>query len=320
MNNSMRRTTLLICTATVSLTLAACGSETPSSAGGTPSSTATKSTTTSTAAAPTTTATTSPTAQAPAKGTKVDGAALATRVDAAMSKAKFVHVHMDDGTVENEAEMDLVMTAPGTYDVAMISDDDELRTIGGTVYLNDPVDGWIRVDRDSKSPFAQMIVATMKMATAQGPHDSAEVFRASQITSKGPEIVEGVPTTAYTATVPMTKMLDIQLKQAAAVGLGEDDPEFGRDIASAKKAAAGKSITYSFSVDGQDRMVRMVMDAGGMPALFGEGEDDAGDEPTMMIATYSKWGVPVKITAPPKSKSIDEALPDMPAETDMPTP
>ncbi len=137
-----------------------------------------------------------------------------------------------------------------------------------------PGDKFVEFDlRDSDAPGAEMLEQMLDQVNQLDPSKSAQMFKAiTSLKQQGTAEVDGVETTHYTVAVDTQKALQ-------AMGMGD-------------MAAPGqmpKTIRQEVWLDDRNLIRRMRM-----------------KQPNVaMDITYSQWGEPVDISAPPASQTTD---------------
>jgi hypothetical protein len=164
-----------------------------------------------------------------------------------------------------ESAMQMEMEVPGAGQAGSI----EMILLDGTLYMNmgSLTQGkYVTLDLDDPSAeqFFGGLQSQVNLAeTTRMLEDSITSFEEA-----GSETVDGVETTKYVVTVDTEKFFDQQ------GGLGELPPSV--DVPD--------SLTYTYWVDDEDLPVRVTTDMGGLGA---------------MDMSFSDWGEPVEIEAPP---------------------
>jgi len=147
---------------------------------------------------------------------------------------------------------------------------------------------WVKISRTGKDPLSK--ANSQAMTTLSRSLDvSSQLAKArdAKIESSSPAELDGVRMTRYIVTLSERDFLD----QLTSVTL---TPAQRRQIAAQFKGARGRSVLY---VDDGDllRRVESTMVGGKAPVSAG-------------VVTYSHWGEPVEISAPPASDTVDASV------------
>ncbi len=125
----------------------------------------------------------------------------------------------------------------------------------------------------SDAPGAAMLSQLLDQVNQLDPSKSAEMFKAiTRLQERGTEEIDGVQTTHYTVDVDTQKALEV-------MGLDGTVPQ----------GQMPKTLTEDVWLDSDNRMRRIRMNMQGFT----------------MDMTYSQWGEPVDISAPPASQTTD---------------
>jgi hypothetical protein len=273
----MRRTALLRLLAApvaAALLLAGCGSAEPSSSGSTKDSSSTAS-------------------DGDSGSSSTDASALSTgdfgsRVYAAFQKAGTLHFELDTAvagqrsTGSGEADLSGSTVASSvTQKLPGGAGQVQALLVDGFFFLTSPQFGpkWVKVDPRAKSGLGALV------GQFGANSDPSRILKAmdsaATVTAKGSEQVDGVDTTKYHVLLP---------RKALVAALGTD-----ARIAS----LLPENVEYDMWVDGDDLVRKQVS------AL-----KVAGQSSTTTI-TYSKFGDPVSITAPPAAQTTTK-VPGLP--------
>ena len=245
------------------------------------------------------TAATNPTASAVASsaddGAAVESAALtadnfAARLADAQKAKKSVQLAMTttaagqkvsvEGKVDlagSEVAMDETVTIPGMSDLTV-------RAVDGVVYVNLgslSKDKWIKVDpSDTSNPLASQFGGLLDGADPTQQIEGLKGAVASVEKSGALETIDGVQAQKYVVTVDTAKLGDALKNQLGTSG-----------------ASLPKTLTYTYWVDRDDLVRKVEADVSG----------------AKIDMTFSHWGEPVTITAPPKNDILSGGLEDLTA-------
>ena len=174
------------------------------------------------------------------------------------------------GELENVA-MDMTMDIAGQQlDLVLL---DKALYIQGAGISSDPRKPWIKVDvSDPNNPFSQLFEAS------NPSNFTAYLEGVTRFEDQGPETVDGVETRHYSVTVDTAKML-------------KANPAFkGQDVSS---LGLPDEVTSEVYVDSRNLPIKIAVAMG-----------SAGS----FEATFSKYGEPVDIEAPPAKKVTEFSL------------
>ncbi|KNX36354.1 hypothetical protein [Luteipulveratus halotolerans] len=300
MISTMRRTAALTSVVALSFTLTACGDDTTAGSRSTspPVASSSPSSSSTTTAAPVT-ATASTTSQA------AGGGSVAMRIRTAVDAERTVHVQMTSPGEQDTVTMDFADLADEDGDVAIqMGPTTRMRSVGGTVYLQDPdLAGrtWVRVSEDSDSMAGLMLLPMAALTMIADVDTQVDLWEKGTFTSRGPATVRGASTTHYVIKVPGDKVVE------AFDETGDLSPN---DRAEMRKSAKGRTVAYDVWLDDRDRPVRIRTDLAMMALAFGEAGEDADEPAPVAVVDYSRWGAPVHIAAPPAAqvKDADDVL------------
>lgn len=277
---SFRRTTMAAVAITATVALAGCGSNSSGAGAGTGSSgTAGGSTQQSTSAGLT------PLLTAADFGTKMadaQRAAKTTHFTVSVKSGAVGAVHLSGdasvGSSLSDLAMDIKLDVPGKGPA-------EVRLVHSQMYIKGgllPISGgkkWIGIDlSDPNNPLSSIV--DNLMGAADPAHVAKLYASVTKLTPVGSEVVDGVTTEHYRVTINTAAALK-------AGGLG--------------KAAAGgqafgklpKTMTTDVWLDANSRPVMTKSSIAGF----------------VTVARFSKWGVPVTVSAPPSSQVKTVHLP-----------
>lgn len=213
---------------------------------------------------------------------------FAERIAAAQKEKKSVQLAMTttlagqkvavEGKVDlggSTPAMDETMTIPGMSTM-------KVRAVDGIVYMNLGTlskDKWIKVDpKDTSNPLASQFSGMIDGADPTQQVEALKGAIASVKQSGSPETVDGVEAQKYVVTVDTAKLGGALKSQLGSTG-----------------ASLPKTITYTYWVDGDD-LVRKV---------------DADVSGAKVDMTFSHWGEPVTVTAPPAGDILPGGLDDL---------
>jgi hypothetical protein len=178
---------------------------------------------------------------------------------------------------------DLTVTLPGFGTVAV-------RIVDGVVYAKVPEamaslapKPWLKLDGDTMGAAAGQF-------GAQNPAGQLDMLAGlTDVTEVGPETIDGVKTTHYRGKVDLAKAV-----KAAT------DPASRKSLESASKAMATATMPADVWIDEKGRPRKMTFTMTGKPQAGSKGN------PTMAgTATFSDFGTPVTVTAPPAAEVAD---------------
>ena len=184
----------------------------------------------------------------------------------------------------------MTMTMPGIGDMEMIM-------IGTTSYLKlpsglagmtggDSGKPWVKIDLGGDSALAQSLGSTADLADETDPTQLiSKIAQAGMITNISHDTVDGQPTTHYSITVDVQKML-------ATMGAGSADEK------QAMSQLGLKSMPFDIWVNSDNLPVKITTDL----AMSGLGASAGGSGAATqvdMTVTYTNWGESVNIQAPP---------------------
>lgn len=176
----------------------------------------------------------------------------------------------------------MTMTIPSVGDMKIV-------LVSGTIYMSLPPNlsgalstsgkPWVKLDLNSLNPQFQSLSQSAGLAGQADPTQLLQqISAAGTITKVTHETVDGVPTTHYSITVDVAKMLR---------STNASDQE--------KQALAQLGITtmpFDIWVNSDNLPVRIVTNV-----PFSEGTTSG--QPLSISVNYSNWGEPVTVTAPP---------------------
>ena len=270
----MKRTILPVLALAGALALAGCGSTT------TPASPSSGSSGATSSATPAAAQSAAPTAKV---GDTVDLAQVTARASAAMKKARTGHAVMAMGSQGSlEMDMDLVSNS-SSVDIDSPQGAMTVRKIGTVLYLGGmpgmpPGKKWVKVDTASDDPMAKQLAPmldSLNNLSEPGAMMSADGVKATVIAAEG-------GTVTYKTTMTMAQLQEMSRKAMEKMSSGSPVP------------------TPSTSASG-DMVMTQTFDAAGLPTRVTVVTTQNGAKETMKV-TYSKWGEPVSIQAPPASQ------------------
>lgn len=256
-------------------------------------------------------------AAAPRAGAQVDGKDLAGKLQSASLAAKSVRVSLT-GFGESAAigSADLAFVSPQRTDLQVSATDapgKQLRMVDGTVYLSAPqgvANGgkpWVSASQDSQNPYAKAGVQLLQQALRQAPTAQAGIVARSKVTTVGSEKVNGVDATRYRLATPLGSVVD-QLAKGLPASVRED-PEAGRMLGMVRQMTQGVTVTQDLWVDGGNRPLRLELTVPDLLRSMGQGAGGQGSDKAAAASgekvtlTYSRWGAPVQIAAPPAAQT-----------------
>lgn len=254
----------------------------------------------------------------------------------AIRNAKTFHLKADSTTDPDPIEGDVVHVGTQRTDMDLESKSGGLRLVDGNLYFDssadaaDPSKPWVLVSKDSKSPFAgiMMLAGSMILTATGADADTDEkIFRAGT----GTFVADESDGAHYRIVVPADRYFDAAFgglqESLSAAGLpSAAASSVSSDFAKEKAKLAGKQVTYDVWVDDQMRPAKMRADQRALSNVFDDSTGGSGGD-GVIVSTYSRWGVPASVSAPPaaKTQSIDEAMnglfSDLPTDlpSDLPT-
>jgi hypothetical protein len=163
--------------------------------------------------------------------------------------------------------------------------------VGGAAYMNvgEAYQGkhWLRIAPGGSDPLSKALSPILtQLSTSLDPKNQLAAAEGAKITSATRTELGGVPATRYTL-VSTEKALRAQLDKLAGT------PELRKTLAAQVKGAHGESVLWLDADDLPLRVDSKVV-GGSAPA-------------TTTSVTYSDWGKPVSISAPPRSDTVDLA-------------
>lgn len=274
-------------------------------------------------------------AAAPRAGEGVNAKELAGKLQRAALEAKSVRVSLT-GFGESSAigSADLAFVSPQRTDLQLSATDapeKQLRLVDGTAYLTAPQGvatggkRWLSASRDSQNPYAKAGVQLLEQALQQAPTAQAGIVARSKVTTVGSEKVDGVNATRYRLATPLGSVVD-QLAKGLPASIGED-PEAARMLGMVKQMTQGVTVTQDLWVDGGNRPLRLELTVPDLLRSLGQGASGPGSDQAAAASgekvtlTYSRWGAPVQIVAPPADQTapVEDALGDrLPRKADSP--
>jgi hypothetical protein len=218
---------------------------------------------------------------------------LARRMSAATKVKSTARVEFDTGSVATMsgsiryhgagADMSVTTDAAGQHV--------KLVLVNGVGYVatGQKIQGksWARISRKGKDPLSRALGPAL--TTLSGNLDVSRQLAKepdAKIVSSSASRLGGVPVTRYKVTLSERDLL----AQLSAFGLTD---ALRAQVAAQFRGAHGESVLY---VDGDDLLLRA------------ESRVVGGRAPdTTSVVTYSGWGEPVEISAPPASDTVDAA-------------
>lgn len=228
-----------------------------------------------TAPASSTAPTTTP--EAPAGGA-VDGGAIATKMVDAMIASKTAHTTLTgDGTQTAEGDYEFSSPVKVTMKISQPGSNMEIVQVDGVTYIKG-VPGttkpWIKLDPKGTDPFSKVMTSVTDMSQSSDPRALVTLMAGIKGKDLGTEQVGGLSTRHYAFEVPLSaygKMLSpplLKLMQGMIKG----------------------PIAFDYWVDDAD-----------LPLKVTSSMVLSGKKSTTEI-TYSNWGKPVNIVAPPAAQ------------------
>lgn len=161
----------------------------------------------------------------------------------------------------------------------------EARIIDRTIYVKLPAEdapegkSWLKIAADDDSPLAEGIGPVLEQLTGSSDPSSGlqALESAESFSSEGTETIDGVETTKYVAVIDLTK--------AAESATGPTKKGY--------QALVDAGVTqqdYSVWLDGDDLIRKFSTTVG------------TGAQATTAEGTYTAWGEPVDVEAPPASE------------------
>lgn len=213
----------------------------------------------------------------PSETPSLDAASLdfLDRMARGMGKRGTAHMEMSVGGAQRTTSVGDVRYGPGGSEIRLVTELPssgkpsrmELVVLRDAAYISapgfSPTGTFIKIDKDNPR-FQQLAGASISAS----PEQSVKAFRAGLISARkvGTETVQGERTTRYAVKADAARAIEAQGGEVVP-GMPE-------------------TITYQVWLDGQDRMRRMGLTIAG----------------TRLQIEISRWGEPVRITAPPRSK------------------
>jgi hypothetical protein len=142
-----------------------------------------------------------------------------------------------------------------------------------TIYLQRPDKGWLRFP--ASRPDVSQLASSM-IGQADIGQQISKLRAAGTITGTADESFEGQPTTRYTIDVDVAKLAD-----------SEPDAVLKASLKSLRDKGTTK-LPYTLWVDRNNRPVRITVDG-----------------PASVTTTYTHWGEPIDVTAPPADQVTD---------------
>ncbi|WP_431843362.1 hypothetical protein [Calidifontibacter indicus] len=283
----------------LALALAGCGGGATTSAGST-SNTASAGGSTTSAASSTSTSTTAATsststAPAPTAGQQIAGTDFAAPIRTAVNAVKSY-------SIEERRSTD---PAPSTGSVSAFGTDAmvfqmempgvmSMRYLDGNAYVRSPDLGpkWVKFRKDSTQPEVQQMLASV--TSDIGENHDLEVWENSQVTFVGAEPVGA----HYKVVAPADRFYDSVIDEESTTENGEEV-----NTSADKAKLTGRTVTYDVWLDGQQRPARIKLDSTSLSGLkFSAMTEDVVFRST---TTFSKWGEPVTVQAPPAAQTTD---------------
>ena len=218
------------------------------------------------------------------ESTTLTKANFASAVTKAQSEVKTAHVEADISaqgqkfTMAGDVDGTNGVAADFTMSGAALGGNARFMLLDKVMYLQipglTPDDKFVKFDlRNSNAPGAEMLEQMLNQVNQLDPSKSAQMFKAiTSLKKQGTAEVDGVQTTHYAVTVDTQKALQ-------ALGMG----------GAAMPGQMPKTIEQEVWLDDRNLIRRMRM-----------------KQPNVtMDITYSQWGEPVDITAPPASQTTD---------------
>jgi hypothetical protein len=191
-----------------------------------------------------------------------------------------------DGVLDAKARTaDVTVTLPGLGKVA-------LRIVDGAIYAKVPE----AMASLSPKPWLKLDVAALGAAVgqfgSQNPADHLDMLAGmTDVTEVGSEKIDGVETTHYRGKVDVAKAIKAATNPAAR-----------KNLESAAKAMATATMPADVWIDKQGRLRKMTFTMTAKPAA---GSGVKGNATMVGAATFSDFGTPVKVTAPPAADVAD---------------
>ncbi|WP_034270114.1 DUF6612 family protein [Haloechinothrix halophila] len=243
--------------------------------------------------------------------TFTDPASLVSAATASTQEKKSAHFTMDMnmGTMSATGEgqglfdgentkmamtMNMDMSAMGQGNMAM-----EMRLLDDTMYMKmpnmpgmDTSKPWIKMDLAQMSALGGVDMSkTMKQ---NDPTKALEMLKDSgDITSTEESDVGGVPATKYTIDVDVEKMMS---QYGSGMGKMFDTQNMKLDALPVEVWISEEQLPLKFQMN-MGELMNSAMESSGQPMPEGMNFDDAH-----VAMTYSDWGEPVTIEAPPASE------------------
>ena len=229
----------------------------------------------------------SPSSDASSSGSGASGALttgdFGSRVYAAMQKAGTISftltTQLGSQRTTGRGQADLTSSTPSSKVTQQLpggAGQVDVVLTGGIVYLKTPQFGpkWVKIDPKAKSGLGALLGS---LGTNADPGRALKAMdEAAKVTKVGTEQVDGADTTRYRVTVP---------KEALVKALGADQR---------MTAALPAQIVYDMWVDGRDLVRKQTSTIAA-----------AGQQVTTTV-TYSGFGDPVSIKAPPASQTTTQ--------------
>jgi hypothetical protein len=221
---------------------------------------------------------------APTAGQKVSGATLGAQIAAKAATDRsetFAIITQGAQTLAANGQSKGTGNATALTLSATIAGAQALQIIraGGVIYLKSPtpVAGkpWVKITNSSKDLFRPLYDQVFKgLEVAGDVNETAGVIKTlGSFTSAGVEVVDGVRTTKYVAQPPATKGIKLVPQAFSALTTEE---------------LKGAKTTIAIWVEPDGRLHRLTTVFSGL-----------GTAKSTSLVTYSGWGAPVSVAAPP---------------------
>lgn len=231
--------------------------------------------------------TTTPT-QTATSGQSVDFAAIATESAAAVKAKKSAHMTMDlgsEGTMD--ADVDYASTPQSMKMSMKLSDQtmeliyvDKIMYMGGDTFAQ-LTNGkkWIKIDPTGTDPMSKQMgpMLSQIQSSMANPVEALATLKGVKATVKSSDATS----TTYTVTLTKAQLAEMAKKQGAP-GVSADD-----------LGSLPAQISYEYTIGADKLPQKMTMDLSGQT----------------MEMSFSKWGEPVSIAAPPASEVGTFAMP-----------
>lgn len=205
-------------------------------------------------------------------------------MNAATLRSKYVSLTMTSATATGS--MKLHMVSVDRTDLLIATSAEQILSVDRTVYLKRSGDrSWRRIDATTLAPEAVSLRTSLLQQGQNAPTVPADSWRGAVATYRGKDATGA----RYQLDVPLRSLLSTTLRLRTDL-----TPAAREALTNQRQNAGNRTVRQDVWLDPQGRLAKVRYDAA---AMTGAGDTTASPAP--LTATYSGWGAPIAMSAPP---------------------